>query len=414
MTNDKGRVHDLPILYPIRQLPQAGPQDPWGADPSLVTHHGIFCEGSLCFGSGNPIHGMRYNCSQCLADFCDRCVRQPNDHHDKSHILLECPGPCEFDVINVPRIEVPDFADVNGRELTELDLLSLESSDNGPRKPYLDDNPGTRDEPKEIEPYKYLDTQLYGTNAASEDSSAKMRLVHLHAGKDEEPLVCTLAATTIDDAPHFEAVSLSWHKIVRKTRLASITSEERLETVYIGDNHFLDASPELCTALRALRRPNAPRILFIDELCINRMNSAEWDFQNRAIGLIYYKAEKTIVYAADTQDATSYAFVLFDILAQTCHPGERSWTPEDFHGDPEKPSVDDSYWQEGWQELFRLFPQPILDKRCELHDAAFAKAAVFQCGRDEQRDWGQAVAVARMLSQDEWIAAAATHAQSDS
>ncbi|KAK3054109.1 hypothetical protein LTR09_004887 [Extremus antarcticus] len=420
---NKGRLSDNPIRNPVERLPAALPQDPWGAEPSRVIHYGIVCKGPLCAGTFQPIRGVRYRCSQCTSNFCDQCVREPNDQHDETHVLLECPGLAEIEFEEKPASEMARLGDLDELDLIELEQISIgaagdvvgSASIEAAKKHYRDSILGAKIKSGEIKRYDYHDSPLHPTEINPDEVGAVVRLLHLQPGKGEDALDCTFSQQALFKPSFYEALSCSWHKLLQKQVLTPeipfvdgrgcLPPEEKVEAVYIGDSHFLEVSPELYAALRALRDPDDIKILWVDELCINRSLIPEKNFQTRAISLIYHHASNCVVWAGGDQEDVAIAFVLLEIVWHRCVEDLTSLpSPHDFNNDPEMPSLTSKDWQHAWRQLFQLFPRFILNKKCELHDAAFAKTATFQCG-ESTAHWPKAVAVARMLSQDSWTMA---------
>ncbi|KAI9813593.1 MAG: hypothetical protein M1827_003662 [Pycnora praestabilis] len=59
-------------------------------------HHGIYCDGPLCQGKGDPacIVGDRYKCAVCHdTDFCANCEAIPINRHNRTHPLIKFKTP---------------------------------------------------------------------------------------------------------------------------------------------------------------------------------------------------------------------------------------------------------------------------------------------------------------------------------
>ncbi|KAF1809705.1 HET-domain-containing protein [Eremomyces bilateralis CBS 781.70] len=50
----------------------------------------LLCDGALCKGAKDLIHGQFFHCLDCVEsiDLCERCITHPQNAHDKSHTLL--------------------------------------------------------------------------------------------------------------------------------------------------------------------------------------------------------------------------------------------------------------------------------------------------------------------------------------
>jgi hypothetical protein len=65
--------------------------------PNTPIHKTTWCDGVHCAGKKKFIHGLCFKCIECnIVDFCETCVIDPKNEHDKTHSLvkLEPPGTC--------------------------------------------------------------------------------------------------------------------------------------------------------------------------------------------------------------------------------------------------------------------------------------------------------------------------------
>lgn len=63
---------------------------------SQVRHYGIYCDGPLCNNKAGQsyIQGVRYKCAVCHdTDFCANCEAMPNNHHNRTHPLIQFKTP---------------------------------------------------------------------------------------------------------------------------------------------------------------------------------------------------------------------------------------------------------------------------------------------------------------------------------
>jgi hypothetical protein len=89
-------------------------------------------------------------------------------------------------------------------------------------------------------------------------AGAKIRLVRLQPAKDlQSPIACTLQTVSLDEHPHFEALSYTWGRTtIYATRCVHLNGKECAVTM------------NLWQALRYLRHQSHERIIFVDALCI--------------------------------------------------------------------------------------------------------------------------------------------------
>ena len=81
------------------------------------------------------------------------------------------------------------------------------------------------------------------------------------AREDSRQLSYHLVRTSIDQAPPYEALSYAWGKAYCQVKLKS--------------DLLVTMTTNLYEALIYLRLPSAPRMLWVDAICIDQMNDSE-------------------------------------------------------------------------------------------------------------------------------------------
>ena len=418
---------DRPILFHLIHLPpEAG--DPWGSDPSLVIHHGVFCSGPLCRGLDEPIKGIRYKCRVCPnCDFCDGCVRCPDNDHDQRHELFEFLGLSEIaDPAKMSPDEIKDFHESSSGG--PLEGIYLRGDQQEPGKMYgkitrnaVLQSIGSAGQCQEIEDevnydvwhhqdhvvdamigrvrkYTHPDLRLKGGKATT-------WLAHLRPGDGEQKLQCSFTVMQLHDAPSYETLSCFWSKAryerKRSRDGASCSGAQRSNVVYVDNKHFVAVSPTLSDALRGLRYIDTARTLWTPELCVQGENESERNFHIRATGLIYNCATTSIFWVGEEDEHTQAAFELIEQLCHKCDcPEDQLPSPQEMGSDPDLDlpplSSDD------WQSLLKFFPHQAFGHDWQFNDAAFAQKAIVACGT-YATEWWKAEKVARLLRQPAWI-----------
>ena len=431
----KGRTRENSILFRLQRLPDSSePADlgneGWGTEPSRVVHHGVICKGPLCKDIVEPIKGVRYHCSLCPeTDFCDRCVRESTNDHDRAHAMFECPDVAIFtDASKINPEQLVDFERFTGGG--PLEYLTLqdrvdEKLTNGRgngipgqgvvRAKRVRRQSGIiKHDPEvivkvmlcKITEYHHQEEEF---SVMSRSGIAATRLIELQPGRKGEKLQCTLKLIGLNSLPPFEALLCTSKKdTYNRAEVENMNSQidgtlpvafERY-AIYIGDRYFLGISIELHDALQALRSSNEVRTLWVDQICVDQDNLPETKFQRRATGLIYHQATSVIVWAGEKHKHTCAVFGLIEQLAHRCNCADDSLpTPKELDDTPEiepQPVGSDE-----WQSLAQFLPGQILKRGWRYHEALLAHHAVLKCG-EYQTDWWKATAVARMLSQPGW------------
>ncbi|KAF1846465.1 uncharacterized protein K460DRAFT_313916, partial [Cucurbitaria berberidis CBS 394.84] len=129
-----------------------------------------------------------------------------------------------------------------------------------------------------------------------DDSRRQIRLLHLHRGDDDVKLACTFSLVSLDDDPHYEAVSYVWGDF---NKCCSIDVGAVNEPVPIMRN--------LHSVLRNLRLHDRQRILWVDALCINQNDLVERGKQVAMMATVFSRASRVLAYLGDHWDRCELA-----------------------------------------------------------------------------------------------------------
>jgi hypothetical protein len=117
-----------------------------------------------------------------------------------------------------------------------------------------------------------------------------IRLFKLLPGTDRDPLRGELFEASLGSKTTYEALSYCWGD-------SDVVSPIRFtQHVDSHDSYFLNGTTNLCAALLRLRRPDAPRILWVDAICINQQDNMEKTRQLALMGHIYKQAARVVVW----------------------------------------------------------------------------------------------------------------------
>lgn len=111
------------------------------------------------------------------------------------------------------------------------------------------------------------------------------RAVSLLLGKANEPLRCELLEIDLNDKPppKFEALSYVWGAVDPPCFIGCQDSQ-------------IQVSQNCHDALHALRRRRQKRVIFVDAICINQVDTAEQSKQIQLMGDIYSRANMVFVW----------------------------------------------------------------------------------------------------------------------
>lgn len=121
-------------------------------------------------------------------------------------------------------------------------------------------------------------------------STEQIRLLTLApAGNETADIYCNLQTLLLRDRPEYEALSYTWGD----------TSQEC--TTYM-DGYPFEVTPNLDIALRHLRHPFSPCVLWIDAICINQANVRERNHEVSRMRNIYYHASQVLVWLGESDE----------------------------------------------------------------------------------------------------------------
>ena len=142
-----------------------------------------------------------------------------------------------------------------------------------------------------------------------------IRLVALQPGAQRTPLRCSLMNVSLDDRPHYEAVSYVWAQSLTWDKAVSSSSEGRFcidfqdsvsphvplpnQHTIECDGSSLSLTENLEAALHRFRLENATRLLWVDQICIDQTNPQERGAQVLLMRDIYERASQVLVWLGE-------------------------------------------------------------------------------------------------------------------
>jgi hypothetical protein len=130
-----------------------------------------------------------------------------------------------------------------------------------------------------------------------------IRYMALKPGSNQDPLVCSLETSQLDEIPAYDAVSYTWGH-------PSHTSSVTLGTHQVGITANLDK------VLRRVRLPDRERFIWADQICIDQGNRAERSHQVGLMADIYRHADSVLIWlGGDGISGPPVASLLQDVNA---------------------------------------------------------------------------------------------------
>jgi hypothetical protein len=139
------------------------------------------------------------------------------------------------------------------------------------------------------------------------NATQEIRLVYLNPGNFDEPILCSLAYTSLprygDPTPTYETLSYCWGDVRRRCNISLSVSEPGGISEYT-----LSITAALYSALKNLRpQIGPPRILWVDSICIDQANVDERSSEVALMADIYPKADRVIVWLGEGNGITQKA-----------------------------------------------------------------------------------------------------------
>lgn len=140
-------------------------------------------------------------------------------------------------------------------------------------------------------------TQLY--TPLNSDLSHIRRLILQPAVSFDDPLQSHLDVVSLEASPEYEALSYVWG------------STQPPKTINL-DSRLMSITPNLDNALRNLRLPNLPRILWVDALCINQDDLDERASQVALMRRVYSAASTVLIWLGPEAEGSEEAMRSID------------------------------------------------------------------------------------------------------
>ncbi|KAI3392080.1 hypothetical protein diail_6186 [Diaporthe ilicicola] len=195
-----------------------------------------------------------------------------------------------------------------------------------------------------------------------------IRLLRLEKGYSAEPLRCELFEACLHevDGIPYEALSYTWGD-------ASAQHD-----ITVNQRPFF-ITPNLNTALQALRLPHQDRLLWVDAICIDQGCDAEKSHQVGQMRLVYQLAEQVIIWLGPSSEDSDLLMSLaktLDLHASRTKAWEHEW--ESMVVANGGPNVD--MFLRAYTALEELLARPWFRRVWVLQEVASARTAVVLCG----------------------------------
>lgn len=141
------------------------------------------------------------------------------------------------------------------------------------------------------------------------DPSLMVTLLTLHPHEnDNAPIRCETWPVDLNENPEYEALSYAWGDTTAPSEAIEVNGQK----LQVGRNLYL--------ALKRIRKPDTPRVLWIDQLCIDQTNVAEKTRQVQLMQHIYSGCSTCLAWMGEIPDDVAvrdakWLFDAFEYLA---------------------------------------------------------------------------------------------------
>ena len=201
---------------------------------------------------------------------------------------------------------------------------------------------------------------------------AHIRLIHLNVGARNDGFSIQIHENVcLETAPVYEALSYTWGDS-KKEHSISCGSES------------IAITANLATALVQIRSPDQPRILWIDQICINQDDVDERNKQVALMRRIYSQAKNVVIWLGEEEPDDEMAFGFVPVLLSYLPPLSAGYgvTRQGLVARQAIPIIGSP----AWIALSSIFRRPYFRRSWIIQEVALAPHAVVHCG-PHMMDW---------------------------
>lgn len=185
-----------------------------------------------------------------------------------------------------------------------------------------------------------------------------IRLLQILPGSRGSPIICQLTYAYLNSGAHYEALSYTW---------ASSEPARRIQL----DGRLFPVSGNLWLALERFRRPDHPRSIWVDQICINQSDEMEKSYQVRQMGAVYGQAQEVLIWLGPASNDASLAVQAFQAYAA---------------GDPKVTDALRTRHSKPWRAVMKLMGKPYWNRVWIIQEIAHARKKTIYYG-DHELSW---------------------------
>ncbi|KAL1863997.1 hypothetical protein Daus18300_007962 [Diaporthe australafricana] len=227
-----------------------------------------------------------------------------------------------------------------------------------------------------------LNISYPGRYLEHEDS---FRLLELLPGQQDSPLAVRLLTSNLHECPPYEALSYAWGDLNETEALRVFAHDPEAGSSNSNLSLPLSVTCSCARALRRLRFADAPRILWVDSICIDQSRVIERNHQLYLMARIYSGAARVVVYLGESDDDASSDTVI------------------DWLRDLHEPSGDAGSAKSvpPYDVIMAFLGRRWFTRTWVLQEIRLSKAATVVCG-DREVDWEAFLELRHWFNQRRW------------
>ena len=213
-----------------------------------------------------------------------------------------------------------------------------------------------------------------------------IRLLTLMPGQFSDNIYLSIIHEKIQEEKRtpYECLSYTWGSTTQAKEKVYILQNSPANGSDVDSLQFLYVRINLLTALKYIRRPNAPRVIWIDAICIDQGNITEKGREVARMGQIYNNATQVLVWLGEEDESTHMALETIERLSagvvltwdhRNCNtiPGSEAEVVE--HS-PKK----SNFTPQHWISLARLIQRPWFRRLWIRQEVQLASKVLVRCG----------------------------------
>jgi hypothetical protein len=204
-----------------------------------------------------------------------------------------------------------------------------------------------------------LSTKMVDYTYVDLSKNESMRILTVLPGSPTDSIQCQLRHRLQGEDCDYDALSYAWDN-QEPTSSVAITSQHSL--------YNLPIIPNLEAALRQLRHPHRPTVLWVDAICINQASNNEKSHQVPMMSKIYSEAKNVRVWLGNEVHGKSEMALKFITRILDFENFDRL--------------IADGRLVAEWASLLSLMKSSWFGRRWVLQEVALARKAFLHCGKD--------------------------------